>query len=260
MERALTLRRTSDGYIVIFPGDDIRQTVDAVQLFSYSEEEFFSICRDKHEDALEAATKNEEVFLSESFDPLFIAQLMREGFIVMSQKIGREKDLYLLFPTHHILRTVLFFENLHIKKSIKPLLHRYELRFDTDFEQIVNRCIAVHGNGWLTNPLVDSIINIRNDKTAPVRPASFGLYDGNKLVAGEFGVVSGKIYTSYSGYCDENNTGTVQLILTSQYLEQNGYAFWDLGMPLKYKNLIGGKEIHRQRFIELFRSAQDITA
>jgi Leu/Phe-tRNA-protein transferase len=132
----------------------------------------------------------------------------------------------------------------------------YELRFDTDFDQILNRCIAVHGDHWLTPPLVSAIRSIRQNRLHGVYPTAFALYRNEKLVAGDFGTITGRVYTSYSGYHDESNSGTVQLILISRYLRDNGFAFFDLGMPIDYKTCLGATDISPEEFVALFRAAQ----
>ncbi|MDR2467566.1 MAG: GNAT family N-acetyltransferase, partial [Spirochaetaceae bacterium] len=83
--------------------------------------------------------------------------------------------------------------------------------------------------------------------------SSFGLYCNGRLVAGDFGSITGRIYTSYSGYYDENNAGTVQMIHTAHYLRDNGYAFWNLGMPLSYKSRLGAPTLSLEKFIPLWR-------
>jgi len=197
---------------------------------------------------------------------------MAAGFLVMSTGFGNADDedaeasresaspepeeQYILLPKLHLTRSALFFDNLHIKKSVRRYLDRYELRPDADFELIVNRCQEIHGDDWLTAPLVAAIGNIRQNRLHGVYPMSFALYRNDKLVAGEFGVKAGKVYTSYSGYYDESNAGTVQLILTTRWLRENGFAFFDLGMPMDYKTALGATDISPEEFIALFRAAR----
>jgi Leu/Phe-tRNA-protein transferase len=183
---------------------------------------------------------------------------MEAGFLVMSSRIEDDESPasgFILLPKLHLSRSVLFFDKLHVKKSIKRHLNRFELRFNTDFDIILDRCLEVHGDGWLTPPLVAAIRGIRQNKLYEACPVSFGLYQNGKLVAGEFGVTVGKVYTSYSGYYDESNAGTVQLVLTTRYLQQHGYAFFDLGMPLDYKTDLGALDLNPQKFVELFRAS-----
>ena len=262
-----SLRYTEAGYIVIMPGDDPAWIVDAMLATNYAEE----FC------------------LSPSFDPLFMAELMAAGFLIMSVKMAgddpaAEEDRYLLLPKLHLKRSLLFFEDLRETKTARRLLKRYELRFDaapegmrlgwrspqpggTDhsaFERILERCAQVHGDDWLTVPLRQSLKAIRRyalspytrkGRLAPVLPVSFGLYREGELVAGEFGVAAGRVYTSYSGYRDEDSSGTVQLILTARFLRDLGFDFWDLGMPLDYKDRLGAVNVYPPEFVALYRKA-----
>jgi Leu/Phe-tRNA-protein transferase len=205
---------------------------------------------------------SEEFCIAFEWDPAFIVRLMRAGFLVMSEQIlaenkdGKIVKKTIVLPKLHLVRSVLFFHELHIKKSVKRFLDRYELRYNDDFETIVQKCVAAYGDGWLTPALLDALRSIRSDRNNPVQPVSFGVYREGKLVAGEFGVVSGRVYTSYSGYHDEDNSGTVQMILTARYLEKAGFDFLDFGMPLDYKTDLGARNISPGNFVELFRAAQ----
>jgi Leu/Phe-tRNA-protein transferase len=245
----MLLRFTPSGHIFISPGDDCRAIVDF----------------------LVANGQTHEFCLAGDFSPDFVARMMEAGFLVMSVNLAQEDEepYYILLPKLHLVRSALFFENLHVKKSIKRFLNRYELRPDAEFDHILDRCVEKHGIDWLTPPLIDCIKQIKELSslhTLPetlgkgsliprdcVNPASFALYRDGKLVAGEFGVVCGKVYTSYSGFYDEDNAGTVQLILTTRYLQEQGFSFFDLGMPMDYKNDLGAVDISPEEFVRLFR-------
>jgi len=258
----MNLKYTISGYIYILPGDDCEATVDAMLETNY----------------------DGDFCIAENFDPEFATRLMEAGFLVMSIGLIRnnEPDMkenepsmnYVMLPKLHLVRSALFFENLHIKKSIRRLLGRYELKADADFDHIIDKCVEKHGADWLTPALVDCVKKIRQNAIldhfpshppnasflAPnagfAYPASFALYRGGKLAAGEFGIVCGNVYTSYSGFYDEDNAGTVQLILTARYLEKNGFSFFDMGMPLDYKTDLGAVDISPREFVKLFRGEE----
>ena len=275
------LKYTLSGYLYISSEDDCHAIVDAMLATGYSED--FCIAQD--------------------FSPEFVSRLMEAGFLVMSMKLEEEteeieetedendepasatqpasasqpapvsKPFYILLPKLHLERSALFFKNLHVKKSIRRYLNRYELRADAEFDRILDRCVEKHGGDWLTPPLVECIKKIRqsasnhqsSESPAPginpqpleprpyVYPTSFALYRDGELVAGEFGVVYDNVYTSYSGYYDEDNAGTVQLILTTRYLQEHGFSFFDMGMPLDYKTDMGAIDITPEEFVRLFR-------
>jgi Leu/Phe-tRNA-protein transferase len=245
------LNYTLSGHIYISPQDDCRKIVDAMLATDY----------------------DKDFCIAEDFSPDFLAKLMEAGFLVMSMNLSEndtEPD-FILLPKLHLVRSALFFENLHIKKSIRRFLSRFELRADAEFDLILDRCIEKHKADWLTPPLVECIKKIRrtcgetggetggetdNGRLIPTpnaRPASFALYREGKLVAGEFGIVCGRVYTSYSGFYDEDNAGTVQIILAARHLQEQGFSFFDLGMPLDYKNDMGAVDISAEEFVRLFR-------
>jgi Leu/Phe-tRNA-protein transferase len=230
----MSLRYTKSGHVFISPDDNLETLIDELIATDYLEE--FCIALD--------------------FSPAFIARLMGAGFLVMSTAI---EDAVLVLPKIHITRSILDFQDLHVKKSIRRFLPRYELRVDSDFYYVLWRCVAVHGDGWLTDSLIDSICRIHELRADAVRPVSFALYrsgSGDDFpVAGEFGVMCGRVYTSYSGYYDADNAGTVQLVLTAQYLQNAGFAFFDLGMPLPYKDDLGTHNLDTRHFVERFRAA-----
>ncbi|MCL2759272.1 MAG: leucyl/phenylalanyl-tRNA--protein transferase family protein [Treponema sp.] len=229
----MDIKYTLSGYIYITPPDDCHKIVDAMLTTNYSEE----FC------------------IAEGFDPYFVARLMEAGFLVMSTNVSNEENspFYIMLPKLHLVRSALFYENLHVKKSIRKYLNRYELKADVEFDRIIDRCVEKHGCDWLTPPLVDSIKVIRSLPQANVYPTSFALYRGGELVAGEFGVACGKVYTSYSGFYEEDNAGTVQIIHTTRYLQNNGFSFFDMGMPLDYKTDLGAVDISPGEFVQLFR-------
>ncbi|MDR0562074.1 MAG: leucyl-tRNA--protein transferase [Spirochaetaceae bacterium] len=237
------LRYTASGHVFIDPRDHLDKLVDRLLETDY----------------------NEEFCLALDFDPVFIASLMTAGFLVMSIKQEPEQGSeVILLPKLHLVRSALFFPDLHVKKSIKSRLSRYELRVNTDFDFIVSRCIEIHGDAWLTKPLIESITRIRNARfprfipAYKARPISFGVYRNGILRAGEFGVMVGGVYTSYSGYYDEDSAGTVQIVLMTQYLQDMGFAFLDLGMPLDYKADLGATNIDPRRFVSIFREGRNL--
>jgi Leu/Phe-tRNA-protein transferase len=235
---------TRSGHIFIRPGDDLNRLVDAILRTGY----------------------HGEFCLAIDFDPFFVADLMAAGFLVMSAPLTEDSGKnsaghneypprFVLLPKLHKERSVLFWDDLRETKSARRILRRYELRYDRDFDLILKNCVRIHGGGWLTWPLRESIRRIRRIPDCPVRPVSFGVYREGELKAGEFGVASGRVYTSYSGYYDEDSSGTAQMLLTARRLRDCGFAFWDLGMPLDYKERLGAKNVSAAEFVELFRSA-----
>ncbi|MDR0642870.1 MAG: GNAT family N-acetyltransferase [Treponema sp.] len=246
------LKFTNSGHIFIDPSDDPQIIASMLDFISY----------------------REEFCLALDFSAPFVARLMAAGFLVMSAISGAEPgEKAILLPEMHQKRSVLFFGNLHEGRTVKRLIPRYELKTGglgreaedpALFGMVLERCAQVHGEDWLTPALRQSFHTLYRTQGAggrkfsrkSPRMAAFGLYRGGRLVAGEFGAAAGRVYTSYSGYKEENSAGSVQLVQTGRWLRDSGFAFWDLGMILPYKELLGAQALDRGEFLELFRQAQ----
>ena len=243
------LRYLPSGHVFIDPKDDCDRVVDALLATEYGEE--FCLASFAHG--------------KQDFDEDFIGRLMEAGFLVMSMELrdepadgpeARTERFFILLPKLHLVRSALLFPDLHIKKSVRRFIPRYNLRVNTDFDLILDKCVQIHGTDWLTPPLTALLKNLRNRQDLRAMPVSFAVYREGELKAGEVGVVVGRVYTSYSGYYEEDNAGTVQMILMTQWLEKTGFDFLDLGMPLNYKTALGAKNITPREFVELFRKAR----
>ena len=136
----------------------------------------------------------------------------------------------------------------------KKRLNEYNLKINIDFNEIVNKCVQLHGEQCLTEPLRECIKKAcRNNK---INIISFGLYKNNVLKSGEFGVLIGKMYISYSGYYIESSAGTIQMIKMFRYLRDSGVICCNLfgtGDKMEYKYRFGAIDICRNEYIKLFR-------
>jgi tetratricopeptide (TPR) repeat protein len=174
---------------------------------------------------------------------------IEEKIVVMPRGCDR---IVLLFPDLHIGET----NRRHMKKYEKS----YELRFESDFNAVmenVYRHYKKKNENYLQFLLY--FLTVINQSTYSTRAVSVALYKEGKLVAGELGVITGRVYTSYTGYHDEPSAGTVQLIMLARYLIEKGYAFWDLGPSTfewdAYKLRLGAKKMSSEEYFSLFHKA-----
>jgi len=204
-----------------------------------------------------------------TFNKKFICELMYSGFYITSDILNKEtlwfdlentdKKKFGYFPLLNIwkIQTVLFFDNLHITKSINRIMKNYELRINYNFKNVLNNIIKRHGGVWITPPLKKTLIKL-NNSNYKAKAVSFEVYKNGELKAGEIGIVTGKIYTSYSGFYNESSAGSVQLAMMLNYLKDNNFAFCNFGTDDSIKNnlykiKLGSVYIDRSYFIRLWR-------
>ncbi len=196
-----------------------------------------------------------------SFDPDAVEGLCFAGFMPMALAVdGGARDI--LTPKLHAERCVLSPDGTRVGRTVRRESGRYVLGMNRRFAAVIASCARVHGDEWLRPPLVESFVALFERGTrgrAPsrdgrnVRFASFELYDGPRLVAGEIGYFSGACYTSLTGFTDQGGAGTVQLAATGRWLDAAGVALWDLGMAMDYKLRLGAGTIDRSDFIARYR-------
>jgi len=118
-----------------------------------------------------------------------------------------------------------------------------------------------HTNSWIQGKYIELLKKLQKSdyKKEQFHLNIFGLKDrkDDTIVAAEigYGTYKNKVYTSLSGFSSRdrryNNYGNLQLVLTAQYLQNNGYEFWNLGHPfMEYKQKLGAAIIEREEFLE----------
>ena len=70
------------------------------------------------------------------------------------------------------------------------------------------------------------------------------------LAGGELGYSVGGIYSSLTGFSNEDNAGSVQLGALGKLLMECGFKYWDLGMGMEYKTQLGAEMMRRSDFLD----------
>ncbi|KNC87152.1 hypothetical protein, variant [Sphaeroforma arctica JP610] len=193
-----------------------------------------------------------EFCYTRSFDTRLISNLMYLGFIPLSQ-LSTTDHTYGMIPKLHKHRCVLHLPDLKIDKSARKRMKHFQISINKCFDQVIDECVRVNGDGWLTKPLVKALKLLhRTPQCSAIRLCSFEIYNNGQLVGGEVGFTAGTAYTSLSGYFTMSSAGTVQMIATCKILQSAGFAFWDLGMDLPYKRTMGGVTHPIQDFLAVF--------
>jgi len=193
----------------------------------------------------------------------FYIELARAGFI--STTYDTEDGLILL-PELQYNYAILDFKNLHISKKVKKLMDEssYNFCINSRFNEVLEKFSSQHKYNWLKEDYVELLKNLHvsSDEKRGFKIISIELVckTSNELIAGEVGYIIGKTYTSLSGFSSRENKyanyGTLQLVLLSKYLENNGFEFWNLGHPhMEYKQRLGCVKHSRIEFLKRWDKA-----
>ena len=204
-----------------------------------------------------------ELYWSDCWEPEFYSALAQAGFI---STCVQEGDAYFLLPEMQSAYAVLDWENLHVSRQARRLIHSGELarrgmvvRFNAQVDAVLqglNQAWAT--SSWFHPPYQDMMRQLAAQENSGVQVLAVELWSHTQqeLVAGELGYIIGQTWTSLSGFMqrvtgDWNQYGTIQLLGLAKILQQAGFAFWNLGHPyMDYKTRLGACILPRAAFLE----------
>ena len=193
-----------------------------------------------------------EYYWSRDFSPEFYITQAKAGCIAICETIDGE---VLLLPEMQRSYALLDMEEMHISRKVAAIMRRrpLELSFSEALDPVVERIDAYHPDSWLTPAYLEVLKRTRGVDRC-FQALSVSLYDAGVLVAGEIGYRIGQTYTSLTGFSSREKCyrdyGKAQMVLLGQALQQQGYAFWNLGHPyMPYKTALGAKIYTRAEFL-----------
>ncbi|WP_321778783.1 hypothetical protein [Sulfurimonas sp.] len=202
-------------------------------------------------------------YWSEDWSEEFYIELARAGFISTTYDA---KEGLVLLPELQFDYAILDFKNLHISQKVKKIIDKkaYKFCINTRFDEVLKSIDAKHKYSWLKNDYMQLLKKLHKSNTEQknfkILSVEVICKDTNELISGELGYIIGKTYTSLSGFSSMDkkysNYGTLQLVLLSKYLEQNGFSFWNLGHPhMEYKKRLGCEVYTRKKFLDRWKEA-----
>lgn len=203
---------------------------------------------------LSRAGADEEFCFSVRLDAEMIRGCCERGYIPMGAIV---EDVPFLLIKLHQWRSVLSLGALRVGKTVRRNCRDLDLVMDTDFDRSLDATHSAHPESWLHDSLRRGYSELHRsdpDSAAPtVRFHAIELLAGSQVVAGEIGYVTGRLYTSASGYYRRSGAGSVQLVALALQLRRSGFSYWDLGMDLPYKRALGAEIVPRAEFLQLVR-------
>ncbi len=160
-------------------------------------------------------------------------------------------------------RGILRYEDLHLSQSFRKFLKKshYQIKFDHDFEEIILACasspnrkgIAADSmsSTWITRKMIEAYISLYYAGHAHC----VGVYEGDELVGGLYGVKIKKFYSGESMFYKKTGTSKLALYALMQRLNTKGIHWIDTQMVTPVVASMGGKEISRKQFIDLLKQS-----
>ena len=161
-------------------------------------------------------------------------------------------------------RMVLFTDRFAISASLRKTLRkvhksavsdgRWQIRFDTAFEQVMRACAAPRRDGagtWISKDIVDGYCELHRMGYAH---SSECWLDG-QLVGGAYGVSIGRMFYGESMFARRTDASKIALAYLVHFLTRNGVKLIDCQQETSHLASLGAVPIPRKEFLQHVRNA-----
>jgi leucyl/phenylalanyl-tRNA--protein transferase len=160
-----------------------------------------------------------------------------------------DPDLYWVDPTD---RGIFPLDSFHISKSLAKTIRseRFSVRFNSDFDAVVEGC-ADRPETWIN----DTIFDLYRQLHAMKFCHSLGVYEGDALVGGVYGLTLGTAFFGESMFSRRTDASKVALAYMVARLRATGFTLFDTQFITPHLASLGAIEIPRADYHELLEDA-----
>jgi leucyl/phenylalanyl-tRNA--protein transferase len=143
-------------------------------------------------------------------------------------------------------RAIIPLDGLHVSRSLRRSLSRFEVRRDTRFADVMLRCaVPRRPGGWITPKFVRAYVRLHELGWAH----SFECYDGDTLVGGLYGVRVGGLFAGESMFHTATDASKVALVALVRWLQETGAALLDVQWMTPHLASLGAVDLRRAEYL-----------
>jgi leucyl/phenylalanyl-tRNA--protein transferase len=149
-------------------------------------------------------------------------------------------------------RGVLPLDELRITRSLRQSNRRYEVRIDTAFEGVIQRCAdPARDGGWISPDIIRAYTALHDLGWAH----SVETFEDGQLVGGLYGVSIGGFFAGESMFHDARDASKVALLGLVDRLRHGGAMLLDVQWTTPHLTSLGAIDIPRHLYLDLLADA-----
>jgi leucyl/phenylalanyl-tRNA--protein transferase len=154
-------------------------------------------------------------------------------------------------------RAVLLTHRLSVPKSVRQLLRRtgWETTLDVCFERVVAQCADRPDGTWITPAMQQGYAALHREGGAH----SLEVWDGDRLVGGLYGVLSGRVFSGESMFFLVSGASKVAVVDLCRRLVEVDVPVLDTQQESEHLAALGQVLVHRAEYVSAVRALQDRT-
>ena len=171
----------------------------------------------------------------------------RSGLFPM--RLGRRGRLGWWSPVE---RGVIPLDGLHVSRSLRARLSKFEVRHDTAFEAVMRACgDPTRPHGWIDDEFVAAYVRLHELGWAH----SIETWQDDELVGGLYGVAINGLFAGESMFHRVTDASKVALVATVARLQAVGATLFDVQWATPHLSSLGATVIGRDHYARLLEHA-----
>jgi len=150
-------------------------------------------------------------------------------------------------------RLLLFPSDFRVTKSLKKSRKKFEIRYNTNFEEVISTCKELRSDTWISDEMIEAYTSLHVKGYAK----SIECYEDDRLVGGLYGLKIGSVFCGESMFSKTSDASKVALWELCEIMQKNGGDFIDCQMPTDHLMSLGAKVIDRENFLNLLFTCKD---
>jgi len=149
-------------------------------------------------------------------------------------------------------RGVLPLDSLRVSRSLRQSNRHYELRVDTAFEAVIQRCAdPSRDGGWISPDIIRAYTTLHDLGWAH----SVETFEDGRLVGGLYGVSIGGFFAGESMFHDTRDASKVALLGLVDRLAHGGATLLDVQWTTPHLTSLGAVDVPRPLYLDLLAAA-----
>jgi len=154
-------------------------------------------------------------------------------------------------------RAVIFFDEMHIGRTLRRSMRRAAFTFTIDkaFDSVIRACATVPRDDegtWIGPEIINAYTRLHREGDAH----SVEAWDGDELVGGLYGIDAGGLFTGESMFHMRPDASKLALVHLIDHLRERGAQWLDCQIMTPHMRALGAREIPRLQFLDLLAEAQ----
>lgn len=150
------------------------------------------------------------------------------------------------------MRGILPLDGLKVSRSLRQSCRKYEVRFDTRFREVMQRCgDPGRDHGWITPEFIDAYAGL----FALGWTHSVETYLDGTLVGGLYGVRINGLFAGESMFSVATDASKVALVALVEWLRDSGATLLDVQWRTDHLASLGVVEVPRAAYLALLQDA-----